>query len=149
MSSSPSHPNAAHARREFRNIHALKDLPSYRLPPAGWVSILHRISGALMFLLLPLVVWLFDKSLTSELSFAEFQAAFARGLWVFPGWFVKLVVVVLVWAYLHHFIAGLRHLRMDAFHAVSKEQGRSTALVTLVAAPALTLAVALKMFGVF
>ena len=45
-------------RPEFRNINAFTDLPSYRLPPAGWVSILHRISGALMFLLLPFIIWI-------------------------------------------------------------------------------------------
>jgi succinate dehydrogenase / fumarate reductase cytochrome b subunit len=102
-----------------------------------------------MFALLPLLVWLLDKSLTSELSFVEFQNALGNGLWIFPGWFIKLVVIGLVWAYLHHFIAGIRHLWMDAFHAVSKEQGKNSALVTLIAAPVLTLAVALKMFGVF
>jgi succinate dehydrogenase / fumarate reductase cytochrome b subunit len=50
----------AHQRPEFRNINAFTDLPTYRLPPAGWVSILHRVSGALMFVLLPFIIWLFD-----------------------------------------------------------------------------------------
>lgn len=136
-------------RPVYRNINVFKDLTGYRLPPAGWVSILHRVSGFAMFALLPLLVWLLDKSLTSELSFVEFQNALGNGLWIFPGWFIKLVVIGLVWAYLHHFIAGIRHLWMDAFHAVSKEQGKNSALVTLIAAPVLTLAVALKMFGVF
>ena len=51
----------ARNRPEFRNIHALKDLPTYRLPAAGWVSILHRVSGLLMFILMPLIIWLFDN----------------------------------------------------------------------------------------
>ncbi|MEK9804101.1 MAG: succinate dehydrogenase, cytochrome b556 subunit, partial [Curvibacter sp.] len=134
-------------RPEFRNIHALKDLPSYRLPPAGWVSILHRVSGALMFLLLPFIIWLFDTSLSSEYSFARFSAAFSVGLGFVPGWFVKLVALALIWAYLHHIIAGLRHLWMDATHAVSKEFGRSSAIVTLVLSLGLTVVLGAKLFG--
>ncbi|MDP2094401.1 MAG: succinate dehydrogenase, cytochrome b556 subunit, partial [Hydrogenophaga sp.] len=67
-------------RPEFRNINAFKDLTTYRLPLAGWVSILHRASGGLMFILLPLIVWLFDTSVSSELSFERFSAAFSVGL---------------------------------------------------------------------
>lgn len=135
-------------RPVYRNIHVTQ-IMQYRLPPAGWVSILHRVSGAMMFLMLPFVVWMFDKSITSELSFVEFTSAFTVGIWKFPGWLVKLVVIALAWGYLHHFIAGIRHLWMDMFHAVSKEQSGISALVTLISAPLLTLAVALKMFGVF
>ncbi len=101
-------PSSRPKRPEFRNIHALKDLPGYRLPLAGWVSILHRVSGALMFLLLPFIIWLFDTSLSSEYSFARFSAAFSVGIGFVPAWFVKLVVLALIWAYLHHIIAGLR-----------------------------------------
>ena len=121
----------AKKRPEFRNINALKDLPTYRLPPAGWVSILHRISGVLMFLLLPLIIWMFDNSISSEFSFAKFSAAFNIGLGFVPGWLMKLVALALIWAYLHHFIAGLRHLYMDVCHAVSKEFGKSSAIVKL------------------
>lgn len=134
------------ARPVYRNIH-ITQIVQYRLPPAGIVSILHRVSGVVMFLLLPLMVWLFDKSLTSEISFAQFTSAFTAGLWVLPGWLVKLVVLAVVWAFLHHFIAGIRHLWMDMFHAVSKPQGHNSALFTLITAPILTLAVAYKMFG--
>jgi succinate dehydrogenase / fumarate reductase cytochrome b subunit len=59
------------------------------------------------------------------------------------------VALALIWAYLHHFIAGLRHLWMDINHAVSKEFGRSSALVTLVLGSVLTLALGLKLFGVY
>ena len=136
-------------RPEFRNIHALKDLPSYRLPLAGWVSILHRVSGALMFLLLPFIIWMFDTSLTSEYSYARFSAAFGVGIGFVPGWFIKLVALGLIWAYLHHIIAGLRHLWMDATHAVSKEFGRSSAIVTLVLSLGLTLVLGAKLFGLY
>jgi succinate dehydrogenase / fumarate reductase cytochrome b subunit len=136
-------------RPEFRNIHALKDLPTYRLPPAGWVSILHRVSGALMFLLLPFIIWLFDTSVSSEYSFARFSAAFSVGLGFVPGWFIKLMALALIWAYLHHIIAGVRHLWMDVAHAVSKEFGRRSALVTLTLSLGLTAVLGAKLFNVY
>ncbi len=139
----------ARKRPEFRNINALKDLPSYRLPVAGWVSILHRVSGLLMFFLMPLIIWLFDHSITSEISFAKFSAAFNVGIGFVPGWFMKLVVLALIWAYLHHFIAGLRHLFMDARHAVTKEFGKSSAIATLVLSLGLTAALGAKLFGLY
>ena len=136
-------------RPEFRNINALQDLPTYRLPAAGWVSILHRISGLLMFFLLPLVVWLFDASLSSELSYERFTAAFDSGIGFVPGVLVKLVVLALIWGYLHHFIAGVRHLYMDMTHSVSKEFGKSSAQVTLVLSLGLTVVLGAKLFGLY
>ena len=139
----------AKKRPEFRNINALSDLPTYRLPAAGWVSILHRISGMLMFLLMPLIIWMFDNSISSEISFAKFSAAFNVGLGFVPGWFMKLVALALIWGYLHHFIAGLRHLYMDMCHAVSKEFGKSSAIVTLALSLGLTLVLGAKLFGLY
>lgn len=139
----------AKKRPEFRNINALKDLPTYRLPPAGWVSIMHRISGMLMFLLMPLIIWMFDNSISSEISFAKFTSAFEAGLGFVPGWFMKLVALALIWAYLHHFIAGLRHLYMDVRHAVSKEFGKSSAIVTLALSLGLTVVLGAKLFGLY
>ena len=139
----------AKKRPEFRNINALTDLPSYRLPAAGIVSILHRISGMLMFVLLPFIIWLFDKSVSSEISFAKFSAAFNVGLGFVPGDFIKLVALALIWAYLHHLIAGLRHLYMDATHSVSKEFGKSSAVVTLVLSLGLTAVLGAKLFGLY
>ena len=140
----------ARKRPEFRNINALTDLPGYRLPAAGMVSILHRISGVLMFALMPFVIWMFDKSISSELSFAKFTSGFNQGLGLFPGWFIKLVVLALIWAYLHHFIAGMRHLWMDVSHkAVSMKFGMTSARVTLVASVLLTLVLGAKLFGFY
>ena len=132
-------------RPVYRNIHVAQ-IVGYRLPPAGLVSILHRVSGVLMFLLLPFVIWLFDVSLTSEISYERFTSTFVAGLWIFPGWLMKLVALALIWAYLHHFIAGVRHLWMDMTHSVSLEQGRISAWVTLVSSAVLTLALAMKLF---
>jgi succinate dehydrogenase / fumarate reductase, cytochrome b subunit len=135
-------------RPVYRNIH-VSQIVSYRLPLAGIVSILHRVSGALMFLLLPLIVWLFDTSLTSEISYDRFTSAFVAGIGFLPAWFIKLIVWALIWAYLHHLIAGVRHLWMDATHSVSLEQGRSSAVVTLAASLLLTLVLGAKLFGMF
>jgi succinate dehydrogenase / fumarate reductase cytochrome b subunit len=140
---------AARKRPEFRNINALSDLPNYRLPAAGWVSILHRVSGAVMFLLMPFIIWMFDSSITSEISYAKFAAAFNVGLGFIPGWFMKLVALAIIWAYLHHFIAGIRHLYMDTFHAVTKEFGKSSAVATLVLSLGLTVILAAKLFGLY
>ena len=130
-------------RPEFRNINVFTDLPKYRLPVAGIVSILHRISGFLMFLLLPFIIWMFDSSISSEISFDKFARAFDL-LWV------KLVAFALIWAYLHHFIAGVRHLWMDVSHsATSKEFGKSSAAVTLVLSAGFTLILAAKLFGFY
>ena len=137
-------------RPEFRNINALSDLPTYRLPPAGWVSILHRISGFIMCLLMPLIIWMFDTSISSEISFEKFKAAFNIGMLGLPGFIWKLAALALIWAYLHHFIAGLRHLWMDVSHAaVSKEFGKSSAIFTLAVSIALTLVLGAKLFGLY
>jgi succinate dehydrogenase / fumarate reductase cytochrome b subunit len=140
----------AKKRPEFRNINAFKDLTTYRLPPAGWVSILHRASGLIMFLLLPFIIWMFDTSVSSEISFGKFTAAFTAGIGFVPGWFLKLVVLALIWAYLHHFIAGLRHLWMDVSHsAVNKQFGKSSALFVLGVSIGLTLVLGAKLFGLY
>lgn len=135
-------------RPVFRNIH-ITQIVTYRMPLAAWVSILHRISGALMFVLLPLVIWLFDNSLSSEVSYERFAAVFDTGIGFVPGLVVKLAVLALLWAYLHHFIAGVRHLRMDFTHATSKAQGRVTAALTLVASLVLTVLLGAKLFGIY
>ena len=129
----------------YRNIH-VTDLTTYRLPPAGWVSILHRISGAAMFLLLPFTIWMFDASLTSEVSYEQFTAVFSSGFVGLPGWFWKLVAFALIWAYLLHFSAGLRHLWMDATHEVGLAFGRNSALVVIVLSTVVAFALGFKLF---
>jgi succinate dehydrogenase / fumarate reductase cytochrome b subunit len=127
----------------------LVDAFQYRLPVAGIVSILHRVSGAVMFVLLPFVIWLFDVSVSSEASYDRFSAAFLSGIGAVPAWFVKLVVLALVWSYLHHAIAGIRHLWMDMTHSVELGQGRSSAIATLAISLVLTIALGAKLFGIY
>jgi succinate dehydrogenase / fumarate reductase cytochrome b subunit len=124
----------------------LVDALGYRLPLAGLVSILHRGSGIVMFVLLPFIIWMFDTSLTSEISYGQFSSVFANGTGFLPGWFFKLVVLALIWSFLHHLIAGIRHLWMDATHAVTKEFGRQSAIFTLAVSLVLTFALGVKLF---
>jgi succinate dehydrogenase / fumarate reductase cytochrome b subunit len=147
---SESATSSAKKRPEFRNINAFTDLPTYRLPLAGLVSILHRVSGAIMFLLMPFIIWMFDNSISSEISFAKFKSTFNLGMLGVPGVLWKLVALALIWAYLHHFIAGVRHLWMDTHHeAVSKEFGKSSAAFTLAVSIGLTIVLGAKMFGLY
>jgi succinate dehydrogenase / fumarate reductase, cytochrome b subunit len=127
----------------------LVDALKYRLPLAGVVSILHRVSGAIMFFLLPFIVWLFDNSVTSEISYDTFTSAFAAGIGFVPAWFVKLVVLALIWSFLHHFIAGIRHLWMDMTHSVTKELGHMSAVSTLISSLGLTVLLGAKLFGLY
>ena len=136
----------AETTRQRPGTMRLVDALQYRLPLAGVVSILHRASGAMMFVLLPFIIWMFDTSLSSEITYSQFVALFIGGVGFIPGWFFKLVVLGLIWAYLHHFIAGVRHLWMDATHSVSKEFGHSSAVVTLAVSAVLTLILGLKLF---
>ena len=128
-------------RPEFRNI-GIGQLAHYRLPLAGKVSILHRASGILLFLLLPFSLYLFEQSLTSEISFDTLKG-FASNI------IVKLVILVISWAFSFHFFAGLRFLLLDTHRAVSKEGGRNTASIVLVLSTLLTIAIALKLIGAF
>ena len=127
----------------------LLDAFGYPLPLAAKVSILHRVSGGILFALLPLIVWMFDTSVSSESSFERFAAAFTTGIGVLPGWLIKMMALALIWSYLHHFIAGVRHLWMDATHSVSKAQGHTSALVTMVLSLVLTVLLGAKLFGLY
>jgi len=130
-------------RPEYRNIGFGDITMKYRMPLAARISILHRVSGALLFLFLPFLLYLFDQSLTSELSFEVFKSFLSNIL-------VKLIVLALSWAFLFHFCAGIRHLLMDINHdAVTKERGKKTSVVVLTVSSLLTIAVALKLFGAF
>ena len=128
-------------RPEFRNIH-VTELSNYRMPPSAIVSILHRISGAGLFLMLPFLLYLLQLSLRSEYSFMQFKGVLEHVL-------VKVLVLGLSWAYLHHFCAGLRHLFMDNHFALDKDGSRVTAKGVLIVSLLLTVAVGLKLFGVF
>src|SRR3954454_21423158 len=126
-------------RPQFRNIH-ITDIVRYRMPLSAITSILHRISGGLIFLLLPFVLYLFEKSLASVDAYEEFHGFVSH-------WCVKLVLLALIWAYLHHFFAGIRHLVMDTHISLDKHSARRTAVAVLIVSLTLTALIAVKLFG--
>ena len=135
-------PSADRKPRPIERNLGLEQLMSYRLPMAGIVSILHRISGVLLFLVgIPFILYLFQKSITSELSFEVYRS-------VVGSFFGKLVLLVLLWAFLHHLIAGIRYLVLDLHIGVEKEKADLSAKIVMAASLALTVifAIALLFF---
>lgn len=114
-----------------------------RLPLAGFASILHRISGAGLFLMLPLLIYVLQVSLDPT---PGGQAAFAS---LIGNPLVKLILFGLCWAYLHHFCMGIRILLIDIHVGVEKQAARKSALAVMVVSLGLTSLVALKFMGVF
>lgn len=128
-------------RPQFRNIH-ISQILQYKLPPPGMVSILHRVSGALLFLTLPLILWLFERSLLSESTYDRLQMTLSH-------WLMKLVLLALAWAFIHHLVAGVRFLLLDLDIGVDKPTARTSALAVFGVSVPLTLLVAAWLFGVF
>jgi succinate dehydrogenase / fumarate reductase cytochrome b subunit len=82
------------------------NLLQIRMPVPAFVSIMHRVSGAALFLALPLLLYGWQASLASADSFAAFQKFVSL-------WFMKVFLLAVLWGYLHHLCAGIRHLAMD------------------------------------
>jgi len=135
----PNPPRPA-PRSQIRNIR-FGQLYQYRLPIAGIVSILHRVSGLLMFLLLPLLLWLFDLSLSSERTFDRFVQ-------LSQGWVIRIVLLGLGWALLHHLCAGVRFLLLDLHLGIERVAAARSSLAVLAVSVPLTLLLALFLFGV-
>lgn len=127
--------NQAMIRKERPKHLALHQI---RLPLPGIVSILHRISGAGLFLLLPFLLFLFDLSL-SEATFADYQSWVGNPL-------VKLILFGLLWAYLHHFCAGIRFLLLDLHVAGDLEPARKTSRIVLGVSLALTVVIGVMLW---
>jgi len=116
------------------------NLFAIRLPLPAFVSILHRVSGALLFLVgIPFVLWVVQQALASPEGWVQMRTTLSHPV-------AKLVLVVLAWCYFHHFIAGIRHLVMDLHVGMDLKAARQSAAVTLVLAIVLTLAVAVKLW---
>jgi succinate dehydrogenase / fumarate reductase, cytochrome b subunit len=108
------------------------DLSTIRLPLAGKVSILHRVSGAGLFLFLPVLLWLLSASLTSAETFSTFKSLFST----LP---VKVVLAGLIWSFVHHFCAGIRFLLLDLHVGIEKDASRKSAGIVLAVSIPLTL----------
>jgi len=116
------------------------DLVRIRQPLPGVVSILHRVSGAALFLVgIPLVLLGLRSSLASPEAFARLEAVFSHP-------FVKLVLIGLIWAYLHHFFAGIRFLLLDIQLGIELAPARRSSVAVLVASLALTLMIGVRLW---
>jgi len=102
-----------------------------RLPLPALVSILHRVSGAALFLLLPFLLTMFELSLESAATFARFKL-------VFSHWLIKLIAIGLLWAFLHHLFAGIRHLALDLHYGTELSAARASSWAVLAASLILT-----------
>lgn len=108
------------------------NLLQIRLPVPGLVSILHRVSGAALFLFIPFLLVLLELTLESPGDFLRFKS-------VFSHWAVKLLVTGLVWAYLHHLLAGIRHLALDLDYGTELPAARASSKAVLVTGIVLTI----------
>jgi succinate dehydrogenase / fumarate reductase cytochrome b subunit len=115
------------------------NLLKIRLPLPGIVSIMHRASGALLFLLLPLLLYVLQQSLSSAQGFAEVRSWFQSPL-------TKLALLMVIWAYLHHFCMGLRYLALDLDIGVKLAQARFSAKLVLIVSIVLTLLIGVKIW---
>lgn len=116
------------------------NLLAIRLPLPAFVSILHRISGTLLFLFaIPLLLWAVQRALVSADAWAQMRVMVTHPVG-------KLALIVLAWAYLHHFLAGIRHLLMDLHIGVNLQAGRQSAAVVLVMSLLLTLGVVIRLW---
>ena len=104
-----------------------------RLPVPAFVSIVHRVTGAALFLLIPFLLYLLEASLASPERFGELKGVVAHPV-------IKLGLIGIIWAYLHHFCAGVRHLALDLHYGVGLEAARASSWAVLVVSIVLTLA---------
>ncbi|WP_240032119.1 succinate dehydrogenase, cytochrome b556 subunit [Pseudomethylobacillus aquaticus] len=107
------------------------NLASIRLPVPALVSILHRASGALIFLLLPVLLWALQQSTEA--------GGYAGLVNMMDSAWIKLPLLVLIWAFIHHFLAGIRHLTLDMRFGLEIRQARRSSKLVLVAGLLLTL----------
>jgi succinate dehydrogenase / fumarate reductase, cytochrome b subunit len=110
-----------------------------RLPLPALVSILHRASGAALFLLLPLLLYWLQRSLESPESYAAIERSLANPL-------AKLILLGGLWAYLHHLAAGIRHLALDLDYGTELAAARATSIAVLAVSLSLTLIVAVALW---
>lgn len=130
-------------RQQFRNIGPADLLLHIKQPPAAKASFLHRVSGALLVLALPLVIVpLFALSVESPATFATLK-----------GWVNnpagKIVLLVLMWAYFHHFFAGIRFLTLDLHRGDSRAASQRSGALVIGIAVLLTIVFGSKLFGLW
>jgi succinate dehydrogenase / fumarate reductase, cytochrome b subunit len=115
------------------------NLMQIRLPLPAFVSILHRVSGAILFFFLFLPLCLLDSSLASAGSFNEFKDWIGNPL-------TKIVLLGLLWAFFHHLCAGIRHLAMDLHKGLELETARAASYAVLGVSLLLTVVIGAKLW---
>ena len=130
--------NKRNIRKRYRNIQITQIL-NYRLPWAGKISILHRISGVLLFLCLPGLLYLLELSLSSEASYTRFVELLELPI-------IKLLILGLAWAYLHHFCAGIRYLLLDVHIGLARQVAQRSAVIVLAVSLSLSVLFAARLF---
>ena len=110
-----------------------------KLPLPGFVSILHRVSGLLLFLSLPLLLLMLQYSLNSIESYTTLQSVLAHPL-------VKLMLLGLLWAFLHHFCAGLRYLAIDLHYVKNLAQARNSSKLVMAVSLILTVFLGVRLW---
>ena len=123
-----------HARPVYLNLFRIY------LPLAGWVSILHRVSGALLFLVFPVGVWALSVSLSDEAGFQR------MAVWVTHP-LSKLMLLLMIWAFVHHALAGLRHLALDVHWGLERDAARLSSFAVMTATGLLTFLAAWRLFA--
>ena len=118
--------------RHSRRLPVFLNLAQIRFPIGAIASIAHRVAGGLLFIALPVIALLLDASLRSEAGFASVRDLLSSPFWV-------VTAAVLLWALVHHVLAGVRHLLMDVGVGSELARARASARLVLVAAPALAL----------
>jgi len=114
-------------------------LHQIKLPLPGIVSILHRISGLLLFVALPLLLLMLQYSLLSIETYTQLMTVLANPL-------LKLMLLGLLWAFLHHFCAGLRYLAIDMHWVRDLAQARNSSKVVMVVSLVLTVLIGVKLW---
>jgi len=120
--------------KKQRPVHL--NLFQIKLPISGIVSLLHRLSGALLFLILPFILWTLQASLNTEESCNNLINT------VKYNPILKLVIMFFLWAFLHHFMAGMRFLLLDVHWGCELHQARLSAKWVMLMSIASTLAIA-------
>ncbi|MDH2918655.1 MAG: succinate dehydrogenase, cytochrome b556 subunit [Sideroxydans sp.] len=110
-----------------------------KLPLPGIISILHRVSGLLLFLALPLLLLLLQMSLRSIETYTALQALLSHPM-------SKLVMLILLWGFLHHFCAGLRYVAIDLHYVKSLKDARTSSKVVLLVSLILTTILGAKLW---
>lgn len=110
-----------------------------KLPLPGFVSILHRVSGLALFLALPVLLLMLQYSLRSIVTYTELMDMLAHPL-------AKLVLLGLLWSFMHHFCAGLRYMAIDLHYVRSLKQARDSSKVVMAVSLILTVLIGVQLW---